>query len=225
MPDESKPPRKRPYNVYLPRALHDWAEAVAAARIATNAPGARTVSGICQEALETHLPSIDMTTGQPRPQSAAAAPTVLFTANLPVFGESKSYEQFADDAALDRRIDQTEMLVWRAGRNTENLRVSPALAALAGRPPAAFLVLGWSDFLHPFDRVKTMDFCVRRFATHEPFEFAYRFRRSDGVYLHMIDLARPRFHADGTFAGYVGTLNEVVGADPTRPMLMAGATA
>jgi PAS domain-containing protein len=164
-----------------------------------------------------------MTTGQPRPQPAAAAPTVLFTANLPVFGESKTYEQFADDDALDRRIDQTEMLVWRAGPNTENRHVSPALAAFVGRPPADFLVLRWLDFLHPSDRVKTMDLCMQRFATHQPFEFAYRLRRSDGVYVHMIDLARPRFDVDGTFAGYVGTLNEVVGADPTRPMLMATA--
>jgi signal transduction histidine kinase len=47
------------------------------------------------------------------------------------------------------------------------------------------------------------------FERREPFELEYRLRRRDAAYRWIFDQGVPRFHADGAFAGYIGSAFDV----------------
>ena len=71
------------------------------------------------------------------------------------------------------------------------------------------LGLGWSEGVHPAD----LDFCLdvyqRAFAKRERFKMEYRLRRRNGEYSWVLDEVTPRFEADGSFAGYIGTCIDI----------------
>ena len=46
-------------------------------------------------------------------------------------------------------------------------------------------------------------------ATRKPFRLECRLRRADGAYRWAINLARPRFGADGGFLGFVGSVIDI----------------
>ncbi|MGH8666181.1 MAG: hybrid sensor histidine kinase/response regulator [Burkholderiales bacterium] len=75
----------------------------------------------------------------------------------------------------------------------------------SGRPLEELLGNGWAQDLHPDDR----DRCLNMYATHfdarQPFSMEYRLKRHDGEYRWVLDDGIPRFEADGTFAGYIGS--------------------
>jgi PAS domain S-box-containing protein len=62
----------------------------------------------------------------------------------------------------------------------------------------------WTCSVHPEDRQRCEDIYLRAFAVHDFFERKYRLRRADGEYHWILDIAAPRFSADGSFVGYIG---------------------
>src|SRR5260370_15335128 len=54
-----------------------------------------------------------------------------------------------------------------------------------------------------------MDTCTKVGDEGEFFETEYRLRRHDGEYRWILDLGVPRFNADGSFAGYIGSCLDV----------------
>jgi signal transduction histidine kinase len=49
------------------------------------------------------------------------------------------------------------------------------------------------------------------FDRREPFQIEYRLRRHDGEFRWLFDQGVPRFNADGSFAGYIGSCVDVTG--------------
>jgi signal transduction histidine kinase len=45
--------------------------------------------------------------------------------------------------------------------------------------------------------------------SHEAYSKEYRFRRRDGVYRWMFDVAAPRLNGDGSFAGFIGSAIDI----------------
>jgi PAS domain S-box-containing protein len=78
-----------------------------------------------------------------------------------------------------------------------------------GRTLEEELGFGWTDRVHPDDR----ELCLRRYrvALDEPgpLRLEYRCRRFDGQYRWLLDIAAPRFDADGALIGYVGCWTDV----------------
>ena len=69
--------------------------------------------------------------------------------------------------------------------------------------------LGWSEGVHP----KDLDFCLdtyeTAFARREKFKMEYRLRQRNGKYRWVLDEGIPRFKADGSFIGYIGTCVDI----------------
>jgi signal transduction histidine kinase len=65
--------------------------------------------------------------------------------------------------------------------------------------------MGWVDRLHPDDAAGYLEAYRRAEAERGRFEATFRFRRADGEYRWFKSVGRPRFDADGTYRGYVGS--------------------
>src|SRR5262249_35226751 len=78
-----------------------------------------------------------------------------------------------------------------------------------GRPLQGEVGNGWSEGVHPDDRQRCLNTYVRAFDARRAFRMEYRLRRFDGVYRWILDTGVPRFAADGTFEGYIGSCIDV----------------
>jgi signal transduction histidine kinase len=63
--------------------------------------------------------------------------------------------------------------------------------------------------VHPEDVNACLDTYSQAFDKHEVFDMQYRLRRRDGEYRWLHDKGVPRFNADGSFAGYIGSCYDV----------------
>ena len=78
-----------------------------------------------------------------------------------------------------------------------------------GQTPEAAEGLGWLDATHPDDKAHAERVFLESNAARRPFRVEYRLRRADGTYRWAIDAASPRFAADGTYSGYVGSVIDI----------------
>jgi len=68
---------------------------------------------------------------------------------------------------------------------------------------------GFSSIVHPEDYPLCHEIYSRAFDQRQPFRKECRLRRHDGEYRWMLDIGVPRFHQDGSFAGYAGSCVDV----------------
>jgi PAS domain S-box-containing protein len=68
---------------------------------------------------------------------------------------------------------------------------------------------GLAGIVHPEDYLQGHDVYCRGFDQRQPFRKECRLRRHDGQYRWMLDIGVPRFHKDGSFAGYIGSCIDV----------------
>jgi PAS domain S-box-containing protein len=70
---------------------------------------------------------------------------------------------------------------------------------------------GWAQGVHPDDLHRCSNIYTQAFDRREEFEMEFRLRRHDGEYQWIFEKGVPRFKADHSFAGYVGSCLEVTG--------------
>jgi len=68
---------------------------------------------------------------------------------------------------------------------------------------------GWAEGVHPEDLEECLKTYTKAFDSCEPFQMQYRLRRHDGEYCWIIDHGVPRFSADSSFAGYIGSCIDI----------------
>ncbi|MBA3259855.1 MAG: PAS domain S-box protein [Gemmatimonadales bacterium] len=68
---------------------------------------------------------------------------------------------------------------------------------------------GWASALHPDDRAWLFETWSRRALTAEPFLLEYRYRHRDGRVLWVVGSATPLRDANGTLAGYLGSVTDI----------------
>ena len=78
-----------------------------------------------------------------------------------------------------------------------------------GRSPEQEMGNGWADGVHPEDLDRCFDTYTEAFDARKPFVMQYRLRRNDGDYRWISDNGVPRYDANGTFAGYIGSCVDV----------------
>ena len=106
-------------------------------------------------------------------------------------------------------LNSCPFLIWTSGVNGLCDFFNTAWLDFTGKTLEQELDLGWCEGVHPED----LDFCLHTyetaFARRERFKMEYRLRRRNGKYSWVLDEGIPRFKADGSFAGYIGTCIDI----------------
>ena len=97
------------------------------------------------------------------------------------------------------------VMIWMSGADMGCNYVNQPWLDFTGRSLAQELGNGWLEGIHPEDVTASFDTYTQAFNRHEPFTLQYRLRRRDGEYRWLLDRGVPRFNADDTFAGYIGS--------------------
>jgi PAS domain S-box-containing protein len=101
------------------------------------------------------------------------------------------------------------VLIWMSGLDMKCDYFNQAWLDFTGRSLQAELGNGWAEAVHPDDVKFCLDRYTRAFNRRESFKMQYRLRRSDGEYRWVFDIGVPRFGADASFAGYIGSCIDV----------------
>jgi PAS domain S-box-containing protein len=134
--------------------------------------------------------------------------------------DARVYQQEEKRARADAAMRESEewfrlmansapVTIWMTGVDKGCTYVNQAWIDFTGRPLDAALGSGWSDGIHRDDLERSRETYTRAFDRHEPFQMEYRVRRHDGEFRWVIDTGAPRYTADGSFAGYIGSAMDI----------------
>ena len=101
--------------------------------------------------------------------------------------------------------DTAPVLLWMAGPDQRCSFFNKSWLEFTGRPIEEELGEGWTRGIHPDDRTKAVEAYNTAFTARREFKIEYRFKRHDGEYRWLVNTGLPRWLADGSFAGYLGS--------------------
>lgn len=101
------------------------------------------------------------------------------------------------------------VMIWMCGSDQSFTYFNKPWLDFTGRPLDAEIGAGWEQGLHPDDLHSCLEARRRAFDLRESFHLQYRLRRSDGEFRWIFDTGVPRFNADGSFAGYIGSCLDI----------------
>ncbi|MEP7057020.1 MAG: ATP-binding protein [Caldimonas sp.] len=96
-------------------------------------------------------------------------------------------------------------LIWMCGTDRQLDWFNTAWESYTGRTQDELNGDGWLDLVHPEDVERCKGILATSFDARQPYTLDYRLRRHDGQYRWLLDNGVPRFEADGTWAGYIGS--------------------
>ena len=105
--------------------------------------------------------------------------------------------------------DAAPVLIWMSGMDKLCTFFNKRWLEFTGRSPEQEMGNGWADGVHPEDLDRCFDTYTEAFDARKPFVMQYRLRRNDGDYRWISDNGVPRYDANGTFAGYIGSCVDV----------------
>src|SRR5262249_47029880 len=101
------------------------------------------------------------------------------------------------------------VMIWMSGVDKLRTYLNGPWLEFTGRSLDAEMGNGWVKGVHPEDLMQCLDIYTKAFDNRESFQMEYRLRRYDGEYRWVFDSGVPRFNADGSFAGYIGSAIDV----------------
>jgi PAS domain S-box-containing protein len=115
----------------------------------------------------------------------------------------------ASEEAFRLMADATPALVWMCDKDGTVTYLNHRRIDFTGPHPVAGLGDVWSAFIHPDDLQNVLKANALALKEKKGFSKEYRLRRRDQVYRWMLDIAAPRLHLDGSFAGFVGSAIDI----------------
>jgi PAS domain S-box-containing protein len=101
------------------------------------------------------------------------------------------------------------VMIWTAGTERLCTYVNQPWLEFTGRPLEAELGSGWAEAVHNEDLKRCLETYSGAFEQRRAFAMEYRIRRNDGEYRWVLDTGVPRFNADGSFVGYIGSCMDI----------------
>ena len=101
------------------------------------------------------------------------------------------------------------VMIWMSGPDKLCNYFNQSWLDFTGRPLEADIGNGWAEGVHPEDLGMCLETYIKAFDRREPFQMSYRLRRYDGEFRWIFDQGVPRFNADGSFAGYIGSCVDI----------------
>jgi len=117
--------------------------------------------------------------------------------------------------------DAAPVLVWLGGPEGGCTWVNRTWLEFTGRALEQELGTGWTESVHPEDRERVRGAFEEALARREPFRMEFRLRRRDGEWRCIDDHGAPRFAADGSFLGWIGSCVDVTDAREATESLRA----
>ncbi|CAA9583381.1 Two-component system sensor histidine kinase/response regulator hybrid [uncultured Synechococcales cyanobacterium] len=105
--------------------------------------------------------------------------------------------------------DTAPVMIWTSGPDKLCNYFNKPWLDFTGRTLEQELGNGWAEGIHPDDFQRCLDTYVTAFDAHQDFRMDYRLRRFDGEYRWVLDIGAPRFTADGSFVGYIGSCVDI----------------
>ena len=119
-------------------------------------------------------------------------------------------EQLQESEERFRLVATTApVMIWMSGPSKGCTYFNQPWLTFTGRSIHDELGNGWAEGVHPEDSGRCLETYNQAFDRREPFEMEYRLRRHDGEYRWIFDYGVPRFNADGSFAGYIGSASDL----------------
>ena len=143
-------------------------------------------------------------------RDASGAITDVFVEGSDVTERVQGTAALAESETRFRAMaDDAPVMMWVTDAAGACLYLNRRWYEFTGQSEAQALGLGWLDAVHPDDRGWSGETFLAANARHEGFRLEYRLRHVDGAYRWAIDSASPRFSADGTFLGYIGSVVDI----------------
>src|SRR5690606_26406894 len=101
--------------------------------------------------------------------------------------------------------DTVPVLIWMADIHAQCDYFNKTWLEFTGKTMDQEIGNGWLEGVHPDDRQHCMTTFLGAFHAQRAFRMEYRLRRKDGDYRWLLDSGTPRFEADGSFSGMVGS--------------------
>lgn len=106
-------------------------------------------------------------------------------------------------------LEEFPAYMWRAGLDAKCNYFNKTWLTFTGRTLEQELGDGWAEGVHPDDLARCFETYMTNFKAKKAFEMEYRLKRYDGVYRWILDIGRPFYYLDGSFAGYIGSCFDI----------------
>ena len=109
-----------------------------------------------------------------------------------------------------RMVTETApVLLWLTDRDGAVTFVNDGWLEFSGQPPESLLGNGWTQLVHPDERMRMFTSWRAAFEARRRFVAECRFRRIDGEYRWLLSTGVPRVDPEEGFAGYAGSCVDV----------------
>jgi len=111
------------------------------------------------------------------------------------------------------------VLLWMSGTDKLCTFFNDGWLGFTGRSMQQELGDGWSEGVHPEDLQRCLEIYTQSFDRREPFGMEYRLRSHSGEYRWLMDIGVPRYDANSSFAGYIGSAIDITDQKRAREAL------
>jgi len=113
------------------------------------------------------------------------------------------------DARFCEAMDSAPVMIWVSGQDKGCVWFNKPWLTFTGRSIGQQVGNGWAKGVHQSDLDRCLKVYTSHFDARSEFRMHYRFRRHDGEYRWIDDTGVPRYAADGTFLGYIGSCVDI----------------